>query len=129
MGFKSCPRVGGILVGLYVEVIETCFKSCPRVGGILQVLGLGPCLMRFKSCPRVGGIPATTVTAGINLVSSRAPVWGASDEAGSGGGPSKSFKSCPRVGGIQIQLLEPEILPSFKSCPRVGGICLQSPDS
>ena len=36
------------------------------------------------------------------IVSSRAPVWGASYEASRREGNRKCFKSCPRVGGIGI---------------------------
>ena len=32
------------------------FKSCPRVGGIINVLQIVHKALGFKSCPRVGGI-------------------------------------------------------------------------
>ena len=55
-GFKSCPRVGGISC----DSAEICNQSS------------------FKSCPRVGGIRATLIAILVLSVSSRAPVWGAS---------------------------------------------------
>ena len=80
----------------------------------------------------------------VYLVSSRAPVWGASMASTGTPRPKKCFKSCPRVGGIgdpkldmlvddEFQVVPPcgghpitengfAVLLSFKSCPRVGGI-------
>ena len=100
--FKSCPRVGGImLVGILSQVIFL-FQVVPPCGGhrLFQDPGSRPhrvssrapvwgaswsrsgsrcCRNCFKSCPRVGGIGTVPVsTAGV-VVSSRAPVWGASN--------------------------------------------------
>ena len=77
------------------------------------------------------------------IVSSRAPVWGASYTIRTSN-PACCFKSCPRVGGIRQVLGIPkyfcgfQVVPpcgghrlnnkwipcivGFKSCPRVGGI-------
>ena len=79
VGFKSCPRVGGIAPATIGAACLRCFKSCPRVGGI-KVLGVSmEWLTGFKSCPRVGGIPPSC--------------WRSKMYPG--------FKSCPRVGGIK----------------------------
>ena len=102
--------------------IGVSFKSCPRVGGISASISKSSLLHGFKSCPRVGGISVYRGPAGHRQVSSRAPVWGASDLhlhllilVG-------SFKSCPRVGGILVAVDDVKVVHSFKSCPRVGGI-------
>ena len=100
--FKSCPRVGGIAYSCDIQPCSGGFKSCPRVGGILQLRQrLSKKSQSFKSCPRVGGIgfrtradycfsafqvvpPCGGHPAGAvhrrptKIVSSRAPVWGAS---------------------------------------------------
>ena len=101
VGFKSCPRVGGISIWakifrqkLEFQVVPPCgghlpsrnlpdgrlrFKSCPRVGGIAAHRFPKMLCRSFKSCPRVGGILAFVfVIRRCSLVSSRAPVWGAS---------------------------------------------------
>ena len=55
------------------------FKSCPRVGGIVRRYRSKTPSCSFKSCPRVGGITPFSITIrGVTVVSSRAPVWGAS---------------------------------------------------
>ena len=76
--FKSCPRVGGILLPDDTTVPDSGFKSCPRVGGIQKLKHQTQNQQGFKSCPRVGGIflPDDTTV------------------------PDSGFKSCPRVGGI-----------------------------
>ena len=56
----------------------TRFKSCPRVGGIPRLRQQPLHLLGFKSCPRVGGILAAVYLGHVAPVSSRAPVWGAS---------------------------------------------------
>ena len=57
-------------------------------------------LVCFKSCPRVGGIRTVSRIVVSVRVSSRAPVWGASDNRKGAQLRKYSFKSCPRVGGI-----------------------------
>ena len=99
--FKSCPRVGGIwpfMMPLFLrpwfQVVppcgghltnsfrarrpKKCFKSCPRVGGIQISIQDEKYKPGFKSCPRVGGIFSAIYFHLESLVSSRAPVWGAS---------------------------------------------------
>ena len=98
--FKSCPRVGGISVyrgpaghrqvssrapvwgasdlHLHLLILVGSFKSCPRVGGILVAVDDVKVVHSFKSCPRVGGIQGKPVICMTMIVSSRAPVWGAS---------------------------------------------------
>ena len=56
------------------------------------------------------------------IVSSRAPVWGASGALPFQDIENMSFKSCPRVGGIQVLQFVVDHVTRFKSCPRVGGI-------
>ena len=57
-------------------------------------------------------------------VSSRAPVWGASFGVRKIEQIHTGFKSCPRVGGISGGTGDGGERQSFKSCPRVGGILL-----
>ena len=77
--FQVVPPCGGHLASGATSYTQAGFKSCPRVGGIVGK-GRGPCLPHvcFKSCPRVGGIPISIEVDGRVIVSSRAPVWGAS---------------------------------------------------
>ena len=65
---------------------------------------------------------AVQTAVGHLVVSSRAPVWGASLQLYGVRAVRVSFKSCPRVGGIRFLLIIYPALKSFKSCPRVGGI-------
>ena len=56
-GFKSCPRVGGIIIFGDFSDWRRQFQVVPPCGGHrvpVQVPGAGE---GFKSCPRVGGIP------------------------------------------------------------------------
>ena len=98
--FKSCPRVGGIQKPSHKRRQPPGFKSCPRVGGIALISSVPsrlavfqvvpPCgghqlvaavftfISSFKSCPRVGGILDLLSQDLRTRVSSRAPVWGAS---------------------------------------------------
>ena len=93
--------MGGIRRFRYVRDRRRGFKSCPRVGGIGDPAGFLDPFSGFKSCPRVGGIVFVKLGKPDNrIVSSRAPVWGASIGKGGYTKCQKSFKSCPRVGGI-----------------------------
>ena len=85
----------------YLLRAQGSFKSCPRVGGIRQRgRRRQPGACGFKSCPRVGGIDAQAGRDRGAVVSSRAPVWGASRSQATEKLVTESFKSCPRVGGI-----------------------------
>ena len=103
--FKSCPRVGGIVLQPQLRRPANGFKSCPRVGGIAARSLAVKAFRSFKSCPRVGGIRSAR-----------------QDRRADG-----SFKSCPRVGGIWPSAASSPTATSFKSCPRVGGIQRKSP--
>ena len=120
--FKSCPRVGGILLGAELRRVGPGFKSCPRVGGI-RVPSIPVAMPSVSSrAPVWGASRRIRRRLTFALVSSRAPVWGASRRPV---WPRRwgCFKSCPRVGGIRgsIHLFYP-LDRGFKSCPRVGGI-------
>ncbi len=121
--FKSCPRVGGIKP--YQEYIrERCgFKSCPRVGGIWIRMIYRSFSKSFKSCPRVGGITMQAYKEQRRQVSSRAPVWGASEPVTAFGCHTK-FQVVPPCGGHHKYYMAISPLACFKSCPRVGGIRL-----
>ena len=142
--FKSCPRVGGILcaggqhkisavssrapVWGASYVMDTflyapCFKSCPRVGGIIALRGQQTCVFGFKSCPRVGGILVSiSVCIPDVMVSSRAPVWGASRQNRGHQHRRASFKSCPRVGGIRRRGRRLPHTAQFQVVPPCGGL-------
>ena len=122
LGFKSCPRVGGIPTRPSCSGSTLSFKSCPRVGGILPSMFIWPGTCGFQVVPPCGGHLAPALLCGHAAVSSRAPVWGASAAEHFARDSDGRFKSCPRVGGIPRRQRNGRLLPSFKSCPRVGGI-------
>ena len=120
--FKSCPRVGGIRTTLIVILVLSVSSRAPVWGASINLLWgtlppwfqvVPPCgghplqlqgicrPLCFKSCPRVGGIGAIEKISGGEGVSSRAPVWGASEKMQSAAMDAAGFKSCPRVGGIR----------------------------
>ena len=121
-GFKSCPRVGGILRLLRPAGRVCGFKSCPRVGGIAGGCYLGGYIECFKSCPRVGGILVGRSRRGAVYVSSRAPVWGASIKIGSPTGNKRKVSSRAPVWGASSsgngQLLR---IYMFQVVPPCGG--------
>ena len=102
------------------------FKSCPRVGGILGITKQQYGLYEFQVVPPCGGHRnCSTQGSNSGLVSSRAPVWGASCVFFDVPFIRLCFKSCPRVGGIPCMYSKHYEQNCFKSCPRVGGIFLQ----
>ena len=121
-GFKSCPRVGGILATAPVCHNGVSFKSCPRVGGIWPRMSC-PCQELVSSRAPVWG---ASLQAGpqnqVILVSSRAPVWGASCSAIVNTPLLLLFQVVPPCGGHQHTEEKKVHRHSFKSCPRVGGI-------
>ena len=56
IGFKSCPRVGGIRGMITVSPAMAMFQVVPPCGGHRVETGKGAGERSFKSCPRVGGI-------------------------------------------------------------------------
>ena len=108
----SSPRLGGAL----------SFKSCPRVGGIATTIGTLRPHERFKSCPRVGGIETGSIITRLWMVSSRAPVWGASYELSVQFPPSPVSSRAPVWGASIPEHRQAAGQSGFKSCPRVGGI-------
>ena len=98
-GFKSCPRVGGILDGSDEKLDELVSSRAPVWGASLRFLHNVFCRNGFKSCPRVGGISPAMNVSGVYL----------------------GFKSCPRVGGIRtcLKVLRPACL--FQVVPPCGG--------
>ena len=124
LGFKSCPRVGGISRHRPKLGNQGSFKSCPRVGGIVCHIDEAIIVKSFKSCPRVGGIRSCFNSDFSTSVSSRAPVWGASFSVPCSGA-CWEFQVVPPCGGhLQIEAIRYTRIRSFKSCPRVGGIFL-----
>ena len=76
--FKSCPRVGGIKMKFKLSQLHKSFQVVPPCGGHLNMLPMWSMDTGFKSCPRVGGIFQRKNLKMNWVVSSRAPVWGAS---------------------------------------------------
>ena len=103
----------------------------------------------FKSCPRVGGIQGKPVICMTMIVSSRAPVWGASYFNRNYVAPRTVSSRAPVWGASEVRDKIVELMgvssrapvwgasgrrrassptaTSFKSCPRVGGIQRKSP--
>ena len=77
--FQVVPPCGGHPILLSLCMLLTMFQVVPPCGGHPIIFRYGFFLRGFKSCPRVGGIVGTKgFWVPDNLVSSRAPVWGAS---------------------------------------------------
>ena len=76
----------------------------------------------FQVVPPCGGHPQKPVELLEKLVvSSRAPVWGASFDPDEEGGGQECFKSCPRVGGIAEFGEEHKVDGKFQVVPPCGG--------
>ena len=143
--FQVVPPCGGHHSPARPTDLRLRFQVVPPCGGHRGSGAVVRSCACFKSCPRVGGIRYYRdfyLLSGI--VSSRAPVWGASGRRMQKRLTVKGFKSCPRVGGIYMRdIAEREAIVSsrapvwgasgteghyrhpfrsFKSCPRVGGI-------
>ena len=76
------------------------FKSCPRVGGIFSRLRVAPMIRVSSRAPVWGASEDGRQHPDHRRVSSRAPVWGASPGGLAATRRRGRFKSCPRVGGI-----------------------------
>ena len=76
--------------------------------------------LSFKSCPRVGGIEALLRAILELIVSSRAPVWGASlaEENAAGGA---AFQVVPPCGGHPAALCRKDLAQLFQVVPPCGG--------
>ena len=120
-GFKSCPRVGGIGGICPASVARGRFKSCPRVGGIATAVSVGLIRKAFQVVPPCGGHPFRVLFSSFtSLVSSRAPVWGASQsDCGNGRLPDVSSRA-PVWGASRVI---PTISPPgmFQVVPPCGG--------
>ena len=77
--FQVVPPCGGHRHIINKADCLLCFKSCPRVGGIAEIVPLAAVLWSFQVVPPCGGHLAEMVPqVPGQMVSSRAPVWGAS---------------------------------------------------
>ena len=76
----------------------------------------------FKSCPRVGGIPPPLRKAiAIDFVSSRAPVWGASEMYANVLFAAKVFQVVPPCGGHRMIFRPGASTGKFQVVPPCGG--------
>ena len=97
---SRAPVWGASRIRRHITIDQSKFQVVPPCGGHRWHYGYPDAGKRFKSCPRVGGIRSRAKAGTPEVVSSRAPVWGASPTNYKN--KSKScFKSCPRVGGIE----------------------------
>ena len=108
---------------MWVIEFERCeFQVVPPCGGHLPPAEPPPYQCRFQVVPPCGGHPGQLGIATDNvLVSSRAPVWGASDcfclcSAFFSVSSRAPVWGASRAGALLASLS------CFKSCPRVGGI-------
>ena len=138
------PPCGGHLCKAQIVEEMKGFKSCPRVGGISRSPLKKSDKEKFQVVPPCGGHPRIhSQRAGSKIVSSRAPVWGASIfwrflclifsfqvVPPCGGHQLRDltddlylwFQVVPPCGGHPKIPTQPPKKRSFKSCPRVGGI-------
>ena len=79
MEFQVVPPCGGHLGSASLPLLQIQFQVVPPCGGHPDLNERQADHSRFKSCPRVGGILVDGFDAVFHeVVSSRAPVWGAS---------------------------------------------------
>ena len=130
--FKSCPRVGGILM-VAVHAIVAKVSSRAPVWGASRAPAPDRYSPRVSSrAPVWGASYRGRRDYHSGVVSSRAPVWGASYTSARPSCPPE-FQVVPPCGGHRTLLWSPCSALGFKSCPRVGGIrqlgCYQAPNS
>ena len=101
-GFQVVPPCGGHHRALERSIIPSQFQVVPPCGGHQILIGKPMPLKMVSSRAPVWGASIFAVFREDNMyVSSRAPVWGASRNLIGGGPACPGFKSCPRVGGIR----------------------------
>ena len=98
-GFKSCPRVGGIISAQFVQRLQELFQVVPPCGGHRGY---------------------TYRTEEDILVSSRAPVWGASFYGGDNFAHHR-FQVVPPCGGHRSFKIPPDRRYPFQVVPPCGG--------
>ena len=117
------PPCGGHLPPAEPPPYQCRFQVVPPCGGHPGQLGIATDNVLVSSrAPVWGASDCFCLCSAFFSVSSRAPVWGASTASKVRVFVAVSFKSCPRVGGISTNLTEFRLHRCFKSCPRVGGI-------
>ena len=140
--FQVVPPCGGHRVSGWADSHDKSFKSCPRVGGI-HLQGQGLRCGQFQVVPPCGGHPRLKQQApvppwfqvvppcgghlgggncfcGAAVVSSRAPVWGASG-AIEGGPPQEQFQVVPPCGGHPSSAMDGATPFMFQVVPPCGG--------
>ena len=95
---SRAPVWGASFFFAFLALFHFLFQAVPPCGGHPHYFNSHSCPIRFKSCPRVGGINQPPLGHAATLVSSRAPVWGASPPA-PGHLPSPLFQVVPPCGG------------------------------
>ena len=98
------------------------FQVVPPCGGHLTPDIYFDKAEMFQVVPPCGGHQGSTNRGKRDIiVSSRAPVWGASGDDSCLYAYRKGFKSCPRVGGIALPSLVVSPPISFQVVPPCGG--------
>ena len=98
--FQVVPPCGGHRgVSCKKEILLSKFQVVPPCGGHQLRDSNRPKMPSFKSCPRVGGILGGDCMSVSLIVSSRAPVWGASEFTDSGSRITDGFQVVPPCGG------------------------------
>ena len=120
-GFKSCPRVGGIARRLSTAAAYSQFQVVPPCGGHPGPLAVLPGLLVSSRAPVWGASGPAAIPRGMSEVSSRAPVWGASEVFIFRRLPQWVSSRAP-VWGASRNRRDSRTHFGFKSCPRVGGI-------
>ena len=122
--FQVVPPCGGHLLLLGNRgVRQICFKSCPRVGGISRETLATYEGQMFQVVPPCGGHQfCRKYTHRRGKVSSRAPVWGASEVICLSELIADVSSRAPVWGASSAARGNEILIGSFKSCPRVGGI-------
>ena len=120
-GFKSCPRVGGISTSPSFFLGASGFQVVPPCGGHLLVCSQHSRDSIVSSrAPVWGASVATDPNWEIREVSSRAPVWGASF-AVHGAGRQRLFQVVPPCGGHLVCSMIATMASWFQVVPPCGG--------
>ncbi len=126
---SRAPVWGASHMGWFCFLIVLSFKSCPRVGGIQNRITHRCHHLGFQVVPPCGGHRRCNVdSAHQHLVSSRAPVWGASFYIADFCILHLLFQVVPPCGGHRVKISSWAAKKRFQVVPPCGGHLASTPN-